>query len=83
MASLVCSSLVLLATFFLLPWLYYLPKAVLASMWVSSFSSAVMLTDGMTQCVFGVDRHVGRDSGKSGILLEVGSLVHLTNAEHS
>ncbi|KAF7979013.1 hypothetical protein HWV62_43981 [Athelia sp. TMB] len=32
MASLVCSVLVLLATFFLLPWLYYLPKAVLASM---------------------------------------------------
>ena len=38
MASLVCSGFVLLATFFLLPWLYYLPKAVLASMWVSSFS---------------------------------------------
>ncbi|KAI0764375.1 sulfate anion transporter [Trametes elegans] len=31
MASLVCSALVLLATFFLLPWLYYLPKCVLAS----------------------------------------------------
>ncbi|OBZ69840.1 hypothetical protein A0H81_10083 [Grifola frondosa] len=31
MASLVCSGLVLLATFFLLPWLYYLPKCVLAS----------------------------------------------------
>lgn len=31
MASLVCSALVLLATFFLLPWLFYLPKAVLAS----------------------------------------------------
>ncbi|KAI0740680.1 sulfate anion transporter [Earliella scabrosa] len=31
MASLVTSSLVLLATFFLLPWLYYLPKCVLAS----------------------------------------------------
>ncbi|THU89763.1 sulfate anion transporter [Dendrothele bispora CBS 962.96] len=31
MASLVCSGIVLLATFFLLPWLYYLPKAVLAS----------------------------------------------------
>jgi MFS superfamily sulfate permease-like transporter len=32
MASLFCSSFVLLATFFLLPWLHYLPKAVLASM---------------------------------------------------
>ncbi|ETW75348.1 sulfate transporter [Heterobasidion irregulare TC 32-1] len=31
MASLVCSGLVLLATFFLLPWLYYLPKCVLGS----------------------------------------------------
>ncbi|KZP08943.1 sulfate anion transporter [Athelia psychrophila] len=31
MASLVCSALVLLATFFLLPWLFYLPKGVLAS----------------------------------------------------
>ncbi|TCD66273.1 hypothetical protein EIP91_001602 [Steccherinum ochraceum] len=31
MASLVCSALVLLATFFLLPWLYFLPKCVLAS----------------------------------------------------
>ena len=32
MASLVCSGFVLLATFFLLPWLHYLPKAVLSSM---------------------------------------------------
>ncbi|GJE94663.1 sulfate anion transporter [Phanerochaete sordida] len=31
MASLVCSAIVLLATFFLLPWLYYLPKCVLAA----------------------------------------------------
>ncbi|PIL32730.1 transporter [Ganoderma sinense ZZ0214-1] len=31
MASLVTSTLVLLATFFLLPWLYFLPKCVLAS----------------------------------------------------
>ncbi|KAJ7154873.1 sulfate anion transporter, partial [Mycena crocata] len=31
MASLVCSAVVLLATFFLLPWLYYLPKCVLSS----------------------------------------------------
>ncbi|ESK97250.1 endoplasmic reticulum protein [Moniliophthora roreri MCA 2997] len=31
MASLVCSGVILLATFFLLPWLYYLPKCVLAS----------------------------------------------------
>ncbi|KAF9012661.1 sulfate anion transporter [Cyathus striatus] len=31
MASLVCSGIVLLATFFLLPWLYYLPKCVLAA----------------------------------------------------
>jgi len=31
MASLVCSGVVLLATFFLLPYLYYLPKSVLAS----------------------------------------------------
>jgi len=31
MASLVCSAVILLATFFLLPWLYYLPKCVLAS----------------------------------------------------
>lgn len=32
MASLVCSAVILLATFFLLPYLYYLPKCVLASM---------------------------------------------------
>ncbi len=32
MASLVCSGVVLLATFFLLPWMYYLPKCVLAVM---------------------------------------------------
>ncbi|KAE9403295.1 hypothetical protein BT96DRAFT_493832 [Gymnopus androsaceus JB14] len=31
MASLVCSAVVLLATFYLIPWLYYLPKCVLAS----------------------------------------------------
>ncbi|KAJ3532661.1 hypothetical protein NM688_g7391 [Phlebia brevispora] len=31
MASLVCSFVVLLAIFFLLPWLYYLPKCVLAA----------------------------------------------------
>jgi len=31
MASIVCSGVVLLATFFLLPWLYYLPKCVLAA----------------------------------------------------
>ncbi|KAA1470383.1 hypothetical protein DENSPDRAFT_836155 [Dentipellis sp. KUC8613] len=31
MASLVCAGLVLLATFFLLPWLYFLPKCVLGS----------------------------------------------------
>ncbi|GBE80856.1 Putative sulfate transporter [Sparassis crispa] len=31
MSSLVCSAIVLLAIFFLLPWLYYLPKCVLAS----------------------------------------------------
>ncbi|KDR75521.1 hypothetical protein GALMADRAFT_247970 [Galerina marginata CBS 339.88] len=31
MASLVCSSVILLATFFLLPWLYFLPKCVLAA----------------------------------------------------
>ncbi|KAI0048797.1 hypothetical protein FA95DRAFT_995286 [Auriscalpium vulgare] len=31
MASIVCSGIVLLATFFLLPWLYYLPKCVLGS----------------------------------------------------
>ena len=34
MASIVCSGVVLLATFFLLPWLYYLPKCVLAAMYV-------------------------------------------------
>ena len=32
MASIVCSTVVLLAIFFLLPWLYYLPKCVLAAM---------------------------------------------------
>jgi hypothetical protein len=32
MASFVCSAVILLATFFLLPWLYYLPKCVLAVM---------------------------------------------------
>ncbi|PPQ63748.1 hypothetical protein CVT24_004257 [Panaeolus cyanescens] len=31
MASLVCSTIILLVTFFLLHWLYYLPKCVLAS----------------------------------------------------
>jgi MFS superfamily sulfate permease-like transporter len=31
MASLVCSTLVLLAIFVLLPYLYFLPKCVLAS----------------------------------------------------
>ena len=31
MASLVCSGVVILAIFFLLPWLYYLPRCVLAS----------------------------------------------------
>ncbi|KAK7036504.1 hypothetical protein VNI00_011701 [Paramarasmius palmivorus] len=31
MTSLVCSGVILLATFFLLPWLHYLPKCVLAS----------------------------------------------------
>ena len=33
-ASLVCSAIILLAIFFLLPWLYFLPKCVLASMCV-------------------------------------------------
>ena len=37
MASLICSGIVLLATFFLLPWLYSLPKCVLASMFVEIF----------------------------------------------
>lgn len=46
MASLVCSAIVLLATFFLLPWLYYLPKCVLASMSViQSFSPLFALAD--------------------------------------
>ncbi|KAF9523825.1 sulfate anion transporter [Crepidotus variabilis] len=31
MASLVCSAIILLATFFLLPWLYFLPRCVLAA----------------------------------------------------
>ncbi|KZT03929.1 sulfate anion transporter [Laetiporus sulphureus 93-53] len=31
MASLLCSAIILLAVFYLLPWLYYLPKAVLAA----------------------------------------------------
>ena len=35
MASIVCSSVVLLAIFFLLPWLYFLPKCVLAAMSVT------------------------------------------------
>ena len=34
MASLICSGIVLLSMFFLLPWLYSLPKCVLASMFV-------------------------------------------------
>lgn len=34
MASIVCSAFILLATFFLLPWLYFLPKCVLAAMYV-------------------------------------------------
>lgn len=49
MASLVCSGFVLLATFFLLPWLYYLPKGVLASMWVlPSWCCGFTFTDGVT-----------------------------------
>jgi len=32
MASLICAAIILVATFFLLPWLYYLPKCVLGSM---------------------------------------------------
>ncbi|KAH9011034.1 sulfate anion transporter [Lactarius hengduanensis] len=31
MASLVCAAIILIATFFFLPWLYYLPKCVLGS----------------------------------------------------
>ncbi|KAI0302286.1 sulfate transporter family-domain-containing protein [Multifurca ochricompacta] len=31
MASLICAAIILIATFFLLPWLYYLPKCVLGS----------------------------------------------------
>ena len=31
MASIVCSIIILLVTFFCLPWLYYLPKCVLAA----------------------------------------------------
>lgn len=31
MASLICAAIILVATFFLLPWLYYLPKCVLGS----------------------------------------------------
>ncbi|KAI0262199.1 sulfate anion transporter [Gloeopeniophorella convolvens] len=31
MASLACAAIILIATFFLLPWLYYLPKCVLGS----------------------------------------------------
>ena len=34
MASLVCSGIILLSMFFLLPWLYSLPKCVLGSMYV-------------------------------------------------
>jgi MFS superfamily sulfate permease-like transporter len=46
MASLVCSVVVLLAIFFLLPWLYYLPKCVLSAMWVvTSVELAEYLTD--------------------------------------
>ena len=49
MTSLVCSGIVLLATFFLLPWLYYLPKAVLASMWVFGLGvSSYVFAEGMT-----------------------------------
>jgi len=36
MASLICSAIVLFTTYFLLPYLYYLPKCVLASMQVHS-----------------------------------------------
>ena len=47
LASLVCSSVVLLAIFFLLPWLYYLPKCVLAAMYVPCmiWTSKAMLMD--------------------------------------
>jgi MFS superfamily sulfate permease-like transporter len=31
MASILCAVIILVATFFLLPWLYYLPKCVLGS----------------------------------------------------
>lgn len=36
MASLICSGIVLLSMFFLLPWLYSLPKCVLGSMFVGN-----------------------------------------------
>lgn len=31
MSSIVCSAVVLLAVFYLMPWLYYLPKTVLGA----------------------------------------------------
>lgn len=34
MASIICSAVVLFTTFFLLPWLYFLPRCVLAAVWV-------------------------------------------------
>lgn len=38
MASIICAGVILVATFFLLPWLYFLPKCVLGSMCVPSSS---------------------------------------------
>ena len=37
MASIICSVIVLMSTFFFLPMLYHLPKAVLSAMLVESF----------------------------------------------
>ena len=34
MSSIVCSTIVLFATFFLLPYIYFLPKCVLGAMYV-------------------------------------------------
>jgi len=38
MSSLVCSSIVLFVTFFMLPYIYYLPKCVLGAMYVVHYS---------------------------------------------
>jgi MFS superfamily sulfate permease-like transporter len=70
LASIVTASITLLATFYLLPFLYYLPRCVLASMYMSFiYTEFVVLTS--LQYLSLCDITVRRGSPRPGILLEV------------